>query len=255
MLVAITREIGPNIGNCELTHLSRQAIDVNLARAQHQQYEECLKAVGCEVTTLPAEMDLPDSVFVEDLAIVLDEVAIITRPGADSRKPETAAITKALEPYRKLYFIESPATLDGGDVLRVGKTIYVGLSSRSNQASIEQIQSMLEPFGYRVKGVTVRGCLHLKSAVTKVANETLLINRQLVDASEFVEMNFIDVDESEPLAANALLINQEVIYPADYPLTRNRLEDFGITVHTIEVSELIKAEGAVTCCSLIFKAN
>jgi dimethylargininase len=254
MLVAITREISPNIGNCELTHLSRQTIDVALAGTQHRQYEQCLKATGCEVHTLPAEIGLPDSVFVEDTAIVLDELAIITRPGADSRKSETASIAGALDSYRKLYFIESPATIDGGDVLRVGKTIYVGLSSRSNPASIEQLQSILEPFDYRVKGVRVRGCLHLKSAVTQVAQQTLLINRQLVNAGEFAEVNFLDVDESEPLAANALLINDEVIYPASFPLTRKRLEGAGIKVHPVEVSELIKAEGAVTCCSLVFKA-
>lgn len=254
MLIAITREVSPNINNCELTHFSREAIDVNLARAQHKQYEAGLQAAGCEVQTLPAETDLPDSVFVEDTAIVLDELAIITRPGAASRQPETESIAKALEPYRKPYIIESPGTIDGGDVLRVGKNIYIGLSSRSNQAGIEQMQNILEPFGYKVTGVQVRDCLHLKSAVTQVAKETLLINRNLIDASNFGGVNFIDVDDAEPFAANALLINQEVIYPSSFPRTQKRLADSGISVRVVEVSELIKAEGAVTCCSLIFKA-
>jgi dimethylargininase len=254
MLVAITREVSPQLGNCELTHLSREAIDLNLARWQHQQYEECLQAAGCEVHTLPAEVELPDSVFVEDTAIVLDELAIITRPGADSRKPETTSIARALEPYRKLYFITPPGNLDGGDVLQVGKSIYVGLSGRSNQAAIQQTRNILEPFGYSVTGVNVRGCLHLKSAVTRVAKETLLINRKLVDANLFGEAKFIDVDDAEALAANALLINQEVIYPACFPRTQRRLADAGISTRVVEVSELIKAEGAVTCCSLIFKA-
>jgi dimethylargininase len=254
MQIAITREVSPRIGDCELTHLSREAIDLNLARWQHRQYEACLKALGCEVHTLPAEIELPDSVFVEDTAIVLDELAIITRPGADSRKAETASIARALEPYRKLYFITSPGSIDGGDVIQVGKNIYVGLSSRSNQAAIEQMRSILEAFAYKVTGVKVRGCLHLKSAVSQVAKETLLINQNLVDASAFGAARFIDVDDAEPLAANALWINREVIYPASFPRTQKRLADSGIATRVVEVSELIKAEGAVTCCSLIFKA-
>jgi dimethylargininase len=254
MLIAITREISSNIGDCQLTHLSREAIDVNLARVQHRQYEDCLKALGCEVLSLAEAPSLPDSVFVEDTAIILDELAIITRPGADSRRLESASIAEALKPYRKLYFLTSPATIDGGDVLRVGKNIYIGLSSRSNQAGIEQMQNILEPFGYRVTGINVQGCLHLKSAVTQVAEDTLLINRGLLEADVFGELNFIDVDEAEPLAANALWINNEVIYPAGFPRTRKRLEDNGISIRAVEVSELMKAEGAVTCCSLIFKA-
>src|SRR5512135_3526472 len=123
MRIAITRQVSPAIGNCELTHLERMAIDVPLAQAQHHQYEECLAALGCEVHRLPAEPDLPDSVFVEDIAIVMDELAIITRPGADSRRPEAASIARALEPYRKLVYIQAPGTVDGGDVLRVGKTL------------------------------------------------------------------------------------------------------------------------------------
>jgi dimethylargininase len=254
MLIAITREVSRDIGNCQLTHLSRETIDVNLARAQHWQYEECLQALGCEVLSLAEEIALPDSVFVEDTAIVLDELAIITRPGADSRKAETASIAKVLAPYRQLHFLASPATIDGGDVLRFGKNIYIGLSSRSNQAGIEQIQNILEPFGYKVAGVNVQDCLHLKSAVTQVAENTLLINRQLLEPNVFDDVNFIEVDAAEPLAANALWINNEVIYPLSFPLTRKRLEDAGILIHTVEVSELMKAEGAVTCCSLVFKA-
>jgi dimethylargininase len=254
MMIAITREVSPNIGKCELTHLSRQAIDVNLARAQHQQYEECLRSVGCEVLRLAEDAALPDSVFVEDNAIVVDELAIITRPGAASRRPETAKIAESLAAYRELYFLESPATLDGGDVLRLGKNFYVGLSSRSNQAAILQMQQILAPFGYKVEGVNVEGCLHLKSAVTQVAEDTLLMNRHMLDAKVFGEMKIIEVDETEPLAANALLINDQVIYPTAFPGTRRRLTEAGISIRGVEVSELIKAEGAVTCCSLIFNA-
>ena len=252
MLIAITREVSPAIGNCELTHLARQIIDVHVAQAQHRQYEECLAALGCQIHRLPAEPELPDSVFVEDAAIVLDELAIVTRPGADSRKPETVSIARALEPYRKLCTIQAPGTVDGGDVLRVGKTIYVGLSSRSNQAAIEQIESLSRPYGYTVKGIQVNGCLHLKSAVTQVAQDTLLINRNWVNASTFGDMRLIEVDASEPYGANALLVGVTAIYPTSFPRTRKRLEDHGISMMTVNVSELAKAEGAVTCCSLVF---
>jgi dimethylargininase len=252
MLIAITRGVSPTIGECELTYLERKAIDVQLARAQHRQYEECLAALGCEVHRLLAELDLPDSVFVEDIAIVVDELALITRPGADSRKPETISVARALEPYRKLYYVEAPGTVDGGDVLRVGKTIFVGLSSRSNPSAIEQMQGILQLYGYAVEGVRVNGGLHLKSAVTQVAQDTLLINPDWVDAHAFREWNLIEVDTSEPCAGNALLVGETVVYPTGFPRTRQRLEAHGIPVMTVDLSELAKAEGAVTCCSLIF---
>ena len=255
MLIAITREVSPAIGGCELTHLERVAIDYNIAQAQHRQYVQALAALGCEVHTLPAEPDLPDSVFVEDVAIVLDELAIITRPGADSRKPETVSIAQALQPYRKLCHIQAPGTVDGGDVLRIGKMIYIGLSSRSNAAAIEQMQSLTRPYGYTVKGVEVQGCLHLKSAVTQVAQDTLLINQNWVDGGAFGGMNLIEVDASEPYGANALLVGETVIYPTSFPRTHKRLQEHGIPTLTVDVSELAKAEGAVTCCSLIFRLD
>ena len=251
MLIAITRDPSPAIANCELTHLERQAIDVELACTQHRQYQDCLAALGCEVHGLPATPDLPDSVFVEDTAIVLDELAIITRPGAESRRAETASIAQALRPLVKLDYILSPGTVDGGDVLRIGQTLYVGLSARSNQAALEQMRDLLKPHGYVVKGVPVSGCLHLKSAVTQVARDTLLINPAWVDVNTFGDMDLIEVDASEPYGGNALLIGGTIIYPASFPRTRKRLQDRGIPLMIVDVSELAKAEGAVTCCSLI----
>jgi dimethylargininase len=250
-LVAITRAISPRIGECELTHLERQAIDVERARAQHAQYEACLAGLGCELLRLPAEPDLPDSVFVEDTAVVLDELAIITRPGATSRRPETESVARAMGPFRRLAFIQPPGTLDGGDLLCVGRVLYIGLSGRSNQAGVRQMRDLVEPFGYRVEGVPVAGCLHLKSAVTQVAEDTLLINREWVGGRIFPALELIDVDPGEPMGANALLVGSKVVYPAAYQRTRRRLEEAGIAVQTVDVSELAKAEGAVTCCSLI----
>ena len=251
-LVAIIRAVSPKIGQCELTHLQRQAIDANLAKAQHGQYEACLAGLGCELHRLPAEPDLPDSVFVEDTAVVLDELAIITRPGATSRRPETESVARALEPFRPLAFIQPPGTLDGGDLLRVGPVLYIGLSGRSNQAGVRQMRDLVEPFGYRVEGVPVAGCLHLKSAVTQVAEDALLINREWVDGQIFRALKLIDVDPVEPMGANALLVGSVAVYPSAYPRTRRRLEKAGVAVQTVDVSELAKAEGAVTCCSLIF---
>jgi dimethylargininase len=253
MLIALTREVSPAIGQCELTHLARQPINVELARQQHHQYENALSALGCLVLRLPAEPALPDSVFVEDTALVLDEVAIITRPGADSRKPETAMVAQALAPYRKLYTIVEPGVVDGGDVLRLGKTLYVGLSSRSNQAAIEQLRTILTPYGYTVQGIAVTGCLHLKSAVTQVDERTLLVNPRWVDAEVFEDWQIIEVDPAEPYGANVVRVADTVIYPSSYPRTYQRLVDAGLQVHLVDASELIKAEGAVTCCSLLFQ--
>jgi dimethylargininase len=253
-LIAITREVSRSIVNCELTHLARTPIDVSRARAQHEQYRAALRALGLEVVSLPEEPDLPDSVFVEDAAIVLDEVAVLTRPGADSRKPEVELMARALSPYRRLLRVESPGTLDGGDVLVAGKHIFVGLTLRSNAAAVEQLQRMLHPFGYRVTGVPVTDCLHLKSGVSQVTEDTLLINPAWVDRSNFDGFKFIEVDPSEPFAANALMVEGTLIFPSAFPKTRQRLETVGRTIVPVEADELAKAEGGVTCCSLIFKA-
>ena len=236
---------------CELTHLERTVIDVALAREQHRAYEQMLRSLGCRIESLPEEPELADSVFVEDTAIVLDEVAVITRPGAPSRRAETASIAGVLGRYRDLVRIESPGTLDGGDVLRVGRSLYVGVSSRSNANGIGQLGALLLPFGYRVLPVTVTGCLHLKSAVTQVAADALLINSRHVARRQFPGMSFIEVDDAEPSGANALLLGTDVIYSSSHPRTAGILRRHGIRVHPVQMSETEKAEGAVTCCSLL----
>jgi len=252
MLIAITREVSPAIANCELTHLEREPIDAARAAAQHHEYESCLEQLGCQVQRLPVEPTLPDSVFVEDAAIVLEEIAVITRPGAASRRPEIESVARALVVYRPLAFIESPGTLDGGDVLRLGKKLFVGLTQRTNQEGIRQLATLLAPFGYEVRAISIADCLHLKTAVTQVADDTLLINQDWIDASMFTGWKLIDVDAAEPFAANALLIGGAVIYPTTFSATRAKLERHKINVLPVEVSELGKAEGGVTCCSLIF---
>ncbi len=253
MLIAITHEVSPNMGQCEITHIPRQVIDINLARSQHIQYERVLVELGCQVRRLSVEPNLPDSVFVEDIAIVLNEMAIIARPGAETRRDETRSVSEVLGEYRTIFKIVSPGTLDGGDVLQVGRRLYVGVTERSNESGVKQLIDLVSPYEYEVVRVQVDGCLHLKSAVTHVGDEILLINRSWVDAKSFMGKDFIDVDPGEPYAANALLVGGELVYPAIFPETRRRLEDRGYSVRDVDVSELQKAEGAVTCCSLIFE--
>ena len=253
MQIALTREVSRAIVNCELTHLERLPINVERARTQHRQYEAALKQLGLAVLSLPEAPTLADSVFVEDTALLLDECAIITRPGAESRRTETEDIAKMLAPYRKLFHIQAAARVDGGDILQVGKRIYVGLSTRSDTNAIEQMQDFLQPYGYELQAVRVTGCLHLKSAVTQVTKVTLLINPAWVDKNNFHDVKFIEIDTSEPYAANAVLIDGTIIYPKAFPKTQARLAAAGIPMLTVEADELAKAEGAVTCCSLIFK--
>ena len=252
MLCAMTREVSRSIVDCELTHLARTPIDVERARRQHAQYESALRQLGVVVIPLPEEPSLPDSVFVEDTALVLNECAVILRPGAESRRPETESVARLLSRYRKLHRIEAPARVDGGDILRIGRNIYLGISSRSDTNAAEQLQALLEPFGYDVHVTRFSGCLHLKSAVTQVGPDTLLVNPAWLDKSGFGNVKFIEIDASEPYAANAVIVGGSVIYPSSFPKTRKRLEAAGIQLVTVEADELAKAEGAVTCCSLLF---
>jgi dimethylargininase len=251
---ALIRSVSPAMARCELTHLARSPIDVALAERQHAAYAHALASLGCRLLELPAEPDLPDSVFVEDTAVVLDEVAVLTRPGAASRQAEVDSVAGVLGLWRPCVRIDAPGTLDGGDVLRVGRDLYVGQSGRSNAAGISQLAAALAPHGYRVVPMPVRGCLHLKSAVTLVGPETLLVNDDWVDRSHWPGLRFIAVAPGEPHAANALAVGGAVIHPASEVRTRERLEAAGVRVVPVDVSEVQKAEGGVTCCSLLFAA-
>jgi dimethylargininase len=251
--VAITRDVSASLANCELTHLARAPIDVALARAEHAAYERALAEAGCRVERLPADEHMPDSVFVEDIAIVFDELAIVTRPGAASRRRERVAISAALKPYRTLRAIEPPGTLDGGDVLTVGTRVFAGVSTRTTADAVAQLQQLLGPYGYTVCAIPVDGCLHLKSAVTALGDEVLLANRAWLPSDAFRGYDIVDVDPGEPAAANALRLADRIIFPAAFPRTADRIERRGFTVATVDASELAKAEGAVTCCSLVFE--
>lgn len=244
-MIAITRDVPRTIEAGQLTYRAPERIDLVMARFQHAQYRRLLQSLGCEVIALPADDAYPDCVFVEDTAVVLDDIAVITRPGAPPRRGETRVIADALEPYRPLVHIEAPATLDGGDVLVLEEKIYVGLSTRTNEAAVAQLRFHTRR---EVIPVEVGEVLHLKSAVTRVGKDALLVNRKWIDVSPFAGWTLIDAEEP-----NALLVGDVVIYPSAYPETVAALRARGIDVRTVDADELAKVEGGVTCCSLLVK--
>lgn len=256
---AITRKVSLSMAACELEFLERREIDGSKAEAQHHQYEVCLAELGLRVVSLPADPDFPDGVFVEDPAIVLDEIAIITRMGAEVRRKEADSLAEALSRFRPLHFIEPPATLEGGDVLRVGRTLYAGVSRRSNPEGSQQLARLIAPFGYRVVPVEVTGCLHLKSACCYLGDDAILANRGWMEPRAFGEafqdFKILDISRDEPGAANVLRIGDTLLMPSSFPRTRRLLEDAGFEVRHIDISELQKAEAAMTCSSLIFEAD
>ncbi|MBK6841087.1 MAG: dimethylargininase [Gemmatimonadetes bacterium] len=217
MIVAITREVSRSITECELTHVARTPIDLAVARDQHDAYEEALESLGVRVIRLPELPDLPDAVFVEDVALVLDEVAVL-----------------------------------GGDVLRIGRTLYVGLTQRTTAEGIAALRALVAPFSYDVREVAVAGALHLKTAVTQVSPDWILVNPDWVDAAQFDGFDALTVDPAEPFAANAVMVSGGVIHSTAFPRTQNMLRAHGVSVIGVDASELAKAEGGVTCCSLLF---
>jgi dimethylargininase len=254
MITAITRAVSPAIVNCEISFIDRLPIDLTRAQAQHRAYERLLEELGARVISLPAEPTLPDSMFVEDPAIVLDELAVILPLGTASRRPEAASLGKALSRFRKLAHVALPGTLEGGDVLRIGRKLFVGVTRRSNAEGIRQLSAILSPHNYEVVAVPVTGCLHLKSAVTHIGGNTLLANQSMFDAKPLAACDWIDVDPREPHAANALAFGGTIIFPASFPRTRERIEARGFHVTPLDISELQKAESGLTCSSLLFEA-
>jgi dimethylargininase len=254
MLTAITRAVSPSILNCELSFIDRNPIDLSVAQKQHHAYENLLATLGARVVSLPAEPDLPDSMFVEDPAIVLDELAVIMPLGTASRRLEAASLAKALTKFRKLEYVTLPGIMEGGDVLRIDRKLFVGLTQRTNAEGIRQLAAILAPFKYDVIGVPVTGCLHLKSAVTHLGRNTLLANRAWFNTAALSAFEWIDVDPTEAHAANALALGETVIFPASFPRTRSHIESRGFHVTPLDISELQKAESGLTCSSLLFDA-
>ncbi len=259
-LIALTRPVPPSLAQCQLTHLPRVPLNVVRAAAQHAAYEQALRLLGVKVRQIPAATELPDSVFIEDAAIVLPEFAIVTRPGAAARRGETAAVEAALAPLRPIVRIEAPGTLDGGDVLVIAKSrlIFAGLSSRTNEAGIEQLAALTRGLGYQVIAVEMRQCLHLKSAATQIAapgeEPVLLVNPHWLPPDAFPGIRQIAIHPTEPYAANAVRVGAAILHPAHFSLTRHILHLNGFHTVPVENDELAKAEGALTCCSILVDA-
>ena len=252
---AFTRAVSPRLADCALTHLDRVTIDAAAAAAQHDRYEDALQMCGFEVVRLPDLSEHPDGVFVEDTAVLLDGHAVITRPGAPSRAAEVESTASGLAPHFEVHRIRS-GHVDGGDVLRVGKTLYVGMSSRTDATGIAELKRVAGSLGFDVAAAELRNCLHLKTAATLAGHDgsgrlTLVYNPAAVDARQFAGVVLMAVVEGEPDAANVLSAGGRVIVPAGNPVTAALLQERGFAVDQVDVSELQKAEAGVTCMSLV----
>jgi len=250
---ALVRRVSRSLADCELTHLPRQRIGVALAKQQHAAYAEVLRATGIHVTVLPEEPSLPDAVFVEDMAVILDEFIVVCRPDRASRQPEVESIAPVLEGLSPVSRIEAPGTLDGGDVLIVGKTLFVGLTERTNREGVRQLASIVTCHGYRVVPVTTNGCLHLKTAITQVAPRVLLAHPQWVNLAPFVDFEVLTVPAAEPFGANTLWVNGSLLTTASAPRTTDMLRSRGLNARPVEIAELQKAEAGLTCLSLLHR--
>jgi dimethylargininase len=247
---AFTRAVSPRLAGCQLTHLERVPIDADKAAAQHAAYENALSGAGFEIVRLPDLPDDPDAVFVEDTALLLDGHAVITRPGAASRAVETKSTAAGLTGHFELHRIER-GHLDGGDVLRIGKRLYVGRSTRTDTDGIAALAEIVRPLGYEVIEARLGDCLHLKTAATYAGDNVLLYNERCVDPAQFGGVEPLAVSPDEPAAANCVRAGGRIITPAGNPKTTAMLKDRGFTVVEMDVSELQKAESGVTCMSLI----
>jgi dimethylargininase len=252
VLTAITREVSRTLDSCELTWFARQKIDIELAARQHTEYEQALVSMGARVISLPEQPEMPDALFVEDPLIVFGELAVVTRMGAPIRRLESESLATAIAAFRPLHRITAPATIEGGDVMRIGHDVFVGLSTRTSADGIRQLSEIVEPLGYRVRTVEVRGCLHLKSACCPIGEDAILVNREWLDLASFCNYRLIAVPEDEPGAANVLRIGDTVLMSSAFPGTRDIILKEGLKVRTVDISELMKAEAAITCSSVIF---
>src|ERR1700728_2688604 len=250
-MIAFVREVSPQLARCELSLIERVPLDAARAHRQHQRYVAELQALGCQLEWLPPLAEHADGVFVEDTAVLLPEIAVITRPGVASRRGEVQSVATVLARHVPLARLGEPATLEGGDVLLVGRSLYVGASGRSNATGVAQLGAAVAPFGYSVRAVPLTGCLHLKSAVTFIPPDILLVNPRWVDPAVFAATVPLAVDADEPYGANTLTVGGMTLVSSAYPRTQQRLEQAGIATRALEVDELHKAEAALTCMSLM----
>lgn len=224
--------------------------DYDLALEQHVRYVKTLESLGIEVTVLSPLPDYPDAHFVEDTAVVTPHIAVITNPGAESRRGERDAIEPVLAEHRSTVRVEPPGTLDGGDVLEVGTEYFIGISSRTNREGAEQLGRIIEGYGNCWCAIDVRDGLHLKSSVSYIGRGTLLATESLADACQFRKFEKIVVEGSESCAASSLLINGRLMIASGFPGTKARLETKGFHPIEIDISEMRKMDGGLTCLSI-----
>lgn len=248
---AITRLPGENFAD-GLTTADLGRPDYSRILQQHQAYRQTLTSLGLDVIVLPAEPAYPDAYFVEDPAIVTPTMAVITRPGAPSRQGEEVTLEPVLKQYRPLLYINPPGTVDGGDILMVGDHFFIGLSERTNIAGAAQLAAFLSDSGYTFNTIMVATGLHLKSGVNYVGKHTLLVTKYLSDQPAFVEYDKIILDEDEEYAANTLWVNDTLLIPTGFPKTRAKLSKLGMNIIELDVSEVRKMDGGLTCMSLRF---
>ena len=248
---AILRLPGPDFAS-GITTASLGAPDLSRMLAQHAAYADALRAAGLEVEVLDALPGFPDAYFVEDVAVVVPELAVVARPGATSRRGEEDEIVPVLAAHRAVVRLEHPATLDGGDVLVIDRTVFIGLSARTNEEGARQLARLLEPRGYRSRTVPVVSGLHLKSSLNPVGNETLLVSPRIADRPELRPYRRIVVEAGDEAACNSLLVNGTLLTPAGFPKVRRQLAAAGLRTIELDVSEARKMDGGLTCLSLRF---
>lgn len=252
MLTALTRKVSSSIAECQLTFMERQTIDYRKACKQHQEYESILQSLGFGVLSLCQQPHLPDAVFVEDGAVVVDEVAVISLPARASRRGEVHSLAQTLGQYKPIEYLQGDAYLEGGDVIQDGKTLYVGLSTRTNLQGASQLRKILSRYNYEVRTVTVSGCLHLSTAASCLPSGVVLANPRWVDTTVFTGCEIVNVPASEPWGANVLMLDDTIIVPQACQETGTLLRQRGFAVRMIDISEFQKAEAGLTCMSLLF---
>lgn len=255
ILVALTRGVSRRIAECELTFIDRQNIDYSRAVKQHSQYQQLLRNLGVEVIELPSDEHCPDCCFLEDTALVLDEVAVLTRPGSEARRREVGGVAPAIMKLRDVVRIDAPGTLEAGDVLRLNRKLFVGISTRTNQQGTEMLRAAIQAYGYEVVGIPLKGALHLKSVCTALDDHTVLADTRYFDPSEFSKYKLIEVPAEESMAANVLRINGVVCMHAGFHRTADFLQNQGFDIRTVDISEFLKAEAGLTCMSIILHAS
>lgn len=254
-MIALTHVPSPNLYACEKTYVPAASIDVAQARVQHTAYCRLLSELGCEVLVLDCSEAHADSTFVEDTAVILDELAVLASMGTESRRKETDAIRPFLSRFRPLETIHLPATLEGGDVLRVGRRLLVGCSRRTNRAGIDALKQMIDRFGYEILPVPVHGCLHLKTACTALPDGRLIVNPNWIELAALSGWEVLAVPDSEPWAANLCLVGESIILPAEHEETAEMLRNLGAKTYPVPLSEFAKAEGGATCLSLLIPSS